>query len=43
MILVPVKNLAKAKQRLAPVLEQSVRTEFAQAMLRDVLEALSGY
>jgi 2-phospho-L-lactate guanylyltransferase len=43
MILVPVKNLANAKQRLAPVLEQSVRTELAQAMLRDVLEALSSY
>ncbi len=43
MILVPVKNLANAKQRLAPVLEQSVRTELAQAMLRDVLEALLGY
>ncbi len=43
MILVPVKNLANAKQRLAPVLEQSVRTELAQAMLSDVLEALSGY
>ena len=41
MILVPVKNLANAKQRLAPVLEQSVRTELAQAMLGEVLEALS--
>ena len=43
MILVPVKNLANAKQRLALVLEQSVRTELAQAMLHDVLEALSSY
>ena len=43
MILVPVKNLANAKQRLAPALEQSIRTELAQAMLHDVLEALSGY
>jgi 2-phospho-L-lactate guanylyltransferase len=40
MILVPVKNLARAKQRLAQVLEQSSRTELAQAMLADVLEAL---
>jgi 2-phospho-L-lactate/phosphoenolpyruvate guanylyltransferase len=43
MILVPVKNLTNAKQRLAPVLEQSIRTELAQAMLHDVLDALSGY
>lgn len=40
MILVPVKNLANAKQRLAQVLEQSSRTELAHAMLEDVLEAL---
>src|SRR5258707_5672904 len=43
MILVPVKGLTNAKQRLAPVLDQSSRTELARAMLRDVLEALSGY
>jgi 2-phospho-L-lactate guanylyltransferase len=43
MILVPVKDSTNAKQRLAPVLEQSARTELARAMLRDVLEALSGY
>jgi 2-phospho-L-lactate guanylyltransferase len=43
MILVPVKDLTNAKQRLAPVLEQSSRTELARAMLRDVLEAVSGY
>jgi 2-phospho-L-lactate/phosphoenolpyruvate guanylyltransferase len=41
MILVPVKNLSNAKQRLAPALEQVARTELAQAMLADVLEALS--
>jgi 2-phospho-L-lactate/phosphoenolpyruvate guanylyltransferase len=41
MILVPVKNLAKAKQRLAQVLDQSSRTELAQAMLADVLDALA--
>jgi 2-phospho-L-lactate guanylyltransferase len=40
MILVPVKNLANAKQRLAQALEQSSRTELAHAMLEDVLEAL---
>jgi len=41
MILVPVKNLHNAKQRLAPVLPQSDRTELAQTMLQDVLEAVS--
>ena len=37
MILVPVKNLAHAKQRLASVLDQPARTELAQAMLHDVV------
>jgi 2-phospho-L-lactate guanylyltransferase len=41
MILVPVKNLSNAKQRLGLVLEQSARTELAQAMLADVLDALA--
>ncbi|HXZ31510.1 MAG TPA: 2-phospho-L-lactate guanylyltransferase [Terriglobales bacterium] len=41
MILIPVKNLATAKQRLASVLSQPVRTELAQAMLLDVLEAVA--
>ncbi len=41
MILVPVKNLAHAKQRLASLLDQPTRTELAQAMLFDVLEAVS--
>jgi 2-phospho-L-lactate guanylyltransferase len=41
MILVPVKNLANAKQRLAPVADQSARTELAQAMLLDVLGTLA--
>ena len=41
MILVPVKNLANAKQRLAQALEQSSRTELAHAMLHDVLDALA--
>jgi 2-phospho-L-lactate guanylyltransferase len=40
MILVPVKNLTGAKQRLAARFDQSTRTELAQAMLCDVLEAL---
>jgi 2-phospho-L-lactate/phosphoenolpyruvate guanylyltransferase len=41
MILIPVKNLASAKQRLAGVLEQRTRTELAHAMLQDVAEAIS--
>lgn len=41
MILVPVKNLANAKQRLAQAMEQSARTELAHAMLEDVLQALA--
>ena len=40
MILVPVKNTASAKQRLAGVLDQSLRTQLAQAMLHDVLATL---
>jgi 2-phospho-L-lactate guanylyltransferase len=40
MILVPVKNLAFAKQRLAALLDQPTRTALAQAMLLDVLETL---
>jgi|SRR5579863_4054316 2-phospho-L-lactate/phosphoenolpyruvate guanylyltransferase len=43
MILVPVKNLSSAKQRLAPVLDQLARTELAQAMLHDVLTCLHGW
>lgn len=43
MILVPVKNLANAKQRLATVLDQPSRTELACAMLTDVLETLAGW
>jgi 2-phospho-L-lactate guanylyltransferase len=41
MILVPVKNLSAAKQRLAAILDQPTRTELAQAMLLDVLETLA--
>lgn len=40
MILVPVKNLANAKQRLASLLDQRSRTELAHAMLFDVLSTL---
>ncbi len=40
MILIPVKSLANAKQRLASVLDQATRTQLAQAMLFDVLETL---
>ena len=41
MILIPVKNLAGAKQRLASVLDQAARTELAQTMLFDVLQTLA--
>lgn len=41
MILIPVKNLSTAKQRLSSVLDQSTRTELAQAMLQDVLQAVA--
>jgi len=40
MILVPVKNTSSAKQRLAAVLDQTSRTQLAQAMLHDVLSTL---
>jgi 2-phospho-L-lactate/phosphoenolpyruvate guanylyltransferase len=43
VILVPVKNLSTAKQRLAAVLHQSVRTELAQAMLHDVVAAVASW
>ena len=43
MILLPVKNLANAKQRLAAVLDQRARTELAQAMLSDVVAAIVGF
>lgn len=41
VVAVPVKDLANAKQRLVGVLEPAERTELAQAMLRDVLKALT--
>jgi 2-phospho-L-lactate/phosphoenolpyruvate guanylyltransferase len=37
MILIPVKNLAHAKQRLSPVLTPEERVELARAMCEDVL------
>ena len=40
MILIPVKDLSNAKQRLSPVMEQSERTRLAHAMLLDVLDAV---
>jgi 2-phospho-L-lactate guanylyltransferase len=40
MILVPVKNLRNAKQRLAPLLDTPARLELANAMVEDVLESL---
>ncbi len=43
MILIPVKNLSTAKQRLASVLDQTLRTELAQAMLFDVLDELASW
>jgi len=43
MILVPVKNLSNAKQRLAALLDQPTRTQLAQAMLLDVLEAIHAW
>ncbi len=39
---VPVKDLVNAKQRLLPILGPAERAALAQAMLRDVLHALTG-
>jgi 2-phospho-L-lactate guanylyltransferase len=41
MILIPVKDLSSAKQRLHSVLDQPRRTQLAQTMLEDVLEAVA--
>jgi 2-phospho-L-lactate guanylyltransferase len=43
MILVPVKNLSGAKQRLSPLLTQAERTELARAMAEDVFDALAPF
>jgi len=40
MILVPVKHLETAKQRLSPLLSAAERLALAEAMLQDVLAAL---
>ena len=41
MILVPVKRLQSAKQRLSPLLAPAERIALAEAMLQDVLSALA--
>src|SRR6516225_7568684 len=43
MLLLPVKNFANAKQRLASVLDGVERRKLAQAMLEDVLQALRSW
>lgn len=43
MILIPVKLLENAKQRLSGVLEKSERLLLAQAMLHDVVETIAGW
>jgi 2-phospho-L-lactate guanylyltransferase len=43
MILVPVKNLADAKQRLAPLLTPQERVALAYAMCEDVLQPLASW
>ena len=42
ILLIPFKSLATAKQRLAPSLDQGQRSQFAEAMLRDVMNAAAG-
>ncbi len=43
MILVPVKNLSTAKQRLSAVLSPEERSALARAMCEDVLETLANW
>jgi 2-phospho-L-lactate guanylyltransferase len=43
MILVPVKHLKDAKQRLSPVLDREGRLALAEAMLQDVLGTLGNW
>jgi 2-phospho-L-lactate guanylyltransferase len=43
MILVPVKNLAGAKQRLSPILSPEERFALAQVMCEDVLQTLADW
>lgn len=42
ILLIPVKSLTNAKQRLGAALDQSRRSQLAEAMLRDVMLAASG-
>lgn len=41
-VIIPVKDLSMAKERLSSLLSQEQRTELAYAMLEDVLTALKG-
>jgi 2-phospho-L-lactate guanylyltransferase len=41
-LLIPVKNLTNAKQRLGEALDQEHRSQLAEAMLRDVMIAAAG-
>src|SRR2546425_913898 len=41
LVVVPVKDLANAKQRLIPMLSAAERHDLASAMLEDVLETLA--
>jgi 2-phospho-L-lactate guanylyltransferase len=43
MILIPVKSLTQAKQRLARILSEVARAELAAAMLHDVLDTLGAW
>jgi len=43
MILLPVKNLENAKERLSPVLDRAERRALAEAMLQDVMHALGNW
>jgi 2-phospho-L-lactate/phosphoenolpyruvate guanylyltransferase len=42
ILLIPVKDLSNAKQRLGTALDQQHRSQLAEAMLRDVLTAAGG-
>jgi 2-phospho-L-lactate guanylyltransferase len=41
-LLIPVKSLTNAKQRLSEALDQAQRSQLAEAMLRDVMSAAAG-
>ena len=42
ILLIPVKSLSNAKQRLGTALDQAHRSQLAEAMLRDVMTAAAG-